>query len=113
MLTMGLSALWLVVDISFLQSNHPFPIGVWHGITSSLAMATTAAWGLAEIHMLGNALDGKKCRFKLFKMAAWLCFMYVSFVELIVLTLIVFFRNPNLPEGFEEQGVTVKRYTVT
>ena len=51
-LTLGLAAVWIVVDISYLQSNHPFPIGVWHGITSSLCLAATAVWALAEIHLL-------------------------------------------------------------
>ena len=76
-------------------------------------MAITAAWGLAEIHLIGDMLAAKKCRFKLFKTVAWLNFMYVAFVELIVLTLIMFFRNPNLPEGFTGVGVTVKYYTKT
>ena len=74
-------------------------------------MAITACWGLAEIHVIGNMLDSKKCRFKLFKIAAWLNFMYVSFVELIVLALILFFRNPNVPEGFHGENTTVKLYT--
>ena len=59
-------------------------------------MAITAAWGLAEIHLIGDMLAAKKCRFKLFKTVVLLNFILVAIVALIVLTLIVFIGNHSL-----------------
>ena len=44
---------------------------------------------------------------------AWLTFMYVTFIEALVLTLLLFFRNHALPEGFENENEVRVAYTKT
>ena len=92
---------WMVVDYGFLQSHNPFPIGVWHGQSSSLVILMTSIWGLGEIYYLNEELGKRSCRFKVLRMMTWFTFIFVSFIEVVVLTLLLFYRNTELPEGFE------------
>ena len=112
-MSLGFAGVWMMVDIFFLQSNHPFPIGVWHGITSSLMIALTAVWGLAEMTALRATFEKKNYTFKMYRLLAWLTFMYVSFIEALVMTLLLFFRNHDLPDGFVTDNEVQPQYTKT
>ena len=61
----------------------------------------TSIWGLGEIYYLNEELGKRSCRFKVLRMMTWFTFIFVSFIEVVVLTLLLFYRNTELPEGFE------------
>ena len=98
---------WMLTDCFYLKCHNPLSTGNWHGTFSSLVIMLTAVWGLTEIHFLREELEKRSCRFKIFKLMTWFSFIFVTFIEVIVLTLLLFFRNDKVPEGFDPSDVTI------